>query len=351
MEESLALYALSRIPSIKKDLKKRIVDDFENVGDLFTGRARGPEGVGHVFHAFRDFRSLEKERETILSAGIRFVTIKDADYPELLRQIPDAPVVIYVKGIPLPSSLRTFSIVGARKATFEGLALAERIGETLSSLGITVVSGLARGVDAASHRGALRGPGKTIGVLGCGMNICYPAENQALFDQMSKEAIVLTEYTPGERPLRHHFPERNRIIAGLSAGVLVVEASAKSGSLITARLALEYGRDVMAIPGRVFDEAYKGANSLIKQGARLVEDIGDIVSYCFPDVQLKVETQVDMDADENYIYRLMGTGRIHVDELIERSRIETRKVIAILTRLEMRDVVHHISGGFYMRNI
>jgi DNA processing protein len=168
---------------------------------------------------------------------------------------------------------------------------------------------------------------------------------------MAKEGAVVTEYTLGEKPLRHHFPERNRIIAGFSKGVLVVEASTRSGSLITARLALEYGREVMAIPGRVFDEAYKGANNLIKQGARLVEDIGDILGTCFPGLTLETKSTVAIEGDEDYIYRLMGIDRIHVDELIEKSRLETKKVMAILTRLEMKDMVRTIPGGFYMRKV
>ena len=199
-----------------------------------------------------------------------------------------------------------FAVVGARKASFEGMLLAERIAETLSSAGITVVSGLARGIDAAAHKGALHGKGGTVAVLGCGIDRCYPAENWPLFQDIGRVGALLTEYRPGEAPLKYHFPERNRIIAGLSKGVLVVEASQKSGSLITARLALDYGREVMAVPGRVFDEAYKGANSLIKQGALLVEDINDILTCCFPHMKLRTKSAIDMDGDEDYIYTLLG---------------------------------------------
>jgi DNA processing protein len=348
MDETLALLALSRQTHLKNNQRKSITDSYDSIADIFSGKIQAPEGTAQYFHTFKNVSNLEKDRERILKNGIKIVTIKDPEYPYLLKQIPDAPVVLYKKG-PSPLSNPTFSLVGARKATLESIALAERIAETLSSHGITIVSGLARGIDAASHRGALKGYGKTIGILGCGIDICYPAENQFLFDQMSKEGAILSEYTPGERPLKHHFPERNRIIAGLSRGVLVVEASIKSGSLITARLALEYGRDVMAIPGRIFDEAYKGANSLIKQGARLVEDITDIVNYCFPDVQFQSHAPVAMDSDEEYVYGLMGINHIHVDELIVKSRFETRKIMAILTRLEMKDAVHHLSGGFYLR--
>ena len=259
------------------------------------------------------------------------------------------PLYSFTRKAPCRSGGPTFAVVGARKATFEGMLLAEQIAETLSTAGITVASGLARGIDGAAHKGALRGEGKTVGVLGCGIDTCYPAENSALFAKMAEEAAIVTEYAPGERPLKHHFPERNRIIAGLARGVLVVEASAKSGSLITARLALDYGREVMAVPGRVLDEAYKGANGLIKQGARLVEDIEDILTCCFPDVKFARKTAIDINEDEDYIYTLMSVGRIHVDELIRKSRLEAKKVLAILTRLEMKDMVRHTPGGFYIR--
>jgi DNA processing protein len=351
MDETIALLALARLKGLKNDRKKWIVDNYEKVSILFEGKRLLADAADRdAFRGFRDFKALEAETASLRKTGIRLVTIKDKDYPELLRQIPDPPIALYKKG-EFPLSTQTFAIVGARRATFEGMALAEQIAETLASAGITIVSGLARGVDAAAHKGALHQPGRTVGVLGCGIDICYPAENWALFQEMAKDGAILTEYAPGEKPLRHHFPERNRIIAGLSMGVLVVEASARSGSLITARLALDYGRDVMAIPGRVFDEAYKGANSLIKQGARLVEDIRDIVNYCFPEAEFRTKPLVDMDGDEEYIYKLMGVDRIHVDALIEKSDLETRKVVAVLTRLEMKDLVRSVPGGFYMRKI
>jgi DNA processing protein len=351
MDESLALLALSRLKGLKNDRRKWIVDNFPHISDLFEGKKLLADPADReAFRGFRGFKGLEAEAAAIRKRDIQIITIKDEEYPDLLRNVPDPPIVLYKKGR-LPSNQRTFAIVGARKATFEGMALAERIAETLSSAGITIVSGLARGVDAAAHRGALDQPGRTVGVLGCGIDICYPAENLPLFKKMTEKGAVVTEYTLGERPLRHHFPERNRIIAGLSLGVLVVEASARSGSLITARLALDYGRDVMAIPGRVFDEAYKGANSLIKQGARLVEDISDIVSCCFPETEFRIRPPVDLDIDEDYIYGLMKVDRIHVDELIEKSNLETRKVVAILTRLEMKDLVKSAPDGFYMRKM
>jgi DNA processing protein len=349
MDERTALVALSRVKGIGNDRKKWIVESYDKVAALFDGKARAVDPISkEAIRAYRGFKTIEAAMAGLSKAGIEIVTIKEETYPASLRAIPDPPIVLYKKG-PLPLSGLCFAIVGARKATFEGMLLAERIAETLSSAGITVVSGLARGIDGAAHKGALHRQGGTIGVLGSGIDICYPVENSRLFEDMAKEGAIITEYTLGESPLRHHFPERNRIIAGLAQGVLVVEASAKSGSLITARLALDYGREVMAIPGRVYDEAYKGANNLIKQGAKLVEDIGDIVNCCFPGIQFSTKSAIDINQDEDYIYTLMGIGRTHVDELIEKSGLGAKKVMAILTRLEMKDMVRPIPGGFYIR--
>jgi DNA processing protein len=351
MDESLGLLALARLKGLRNDRKKWIVDNYESVADLFTGKAHPADRADReAIKGFQAFRDIEVEASKMAKLGIRAITIKDSDYPAFLKGIPDPPLVIFKKG-GLPLSPRAFAVVGARKASFEGMALAERIAETLSAAGIMIVSGMARGIDAAAHRGALRQSGGTVGILGCGMDTCYPAENLALFEKMAKEGTLLSEYILGTPPLRQHFPERNRIIAGLARGVLVVEASGRSGSLITARLALEYGREVMAIPGRVFDEAHKGTNHLIKQGARLVEEIGDIITCCFPDTHFQEKAAVDMDGDEDYIYRLMGIDRIHVDELIEKSPFETRKVMALLTRLEMKELVEPLPGGYYLRKM
>jgi DNA processing protein len=170
-----------------------------------------------------------------------------------------------------------------------------------------------------------------------------------LFEKMGEEGAILTEYSLGEKPLAFHFPERNRIIAGLSKGILVIEASKRSGSLITARLALEYGREVMAIPGSIFNEDYKGANTLIKEGAKLIEGIEDIINSCFPRLELKKEQNIDMDKDEDNIYSIIGFDKIHVDEVIEKSKMETKNVMAILTRLEMKEAICSAPGGFYIR--
>jgi DNA processing protein len=351
MEELTALLALSRIDKIDNVRKKRLVEGHERIAALFEGKERAENAADDkAIRAFRAFGTIDEDLARLSKMGAVALTIRDSAYPPSLREIPDAPLVLYKKG-PLALPHEAFAVVGARKASFEGMLLAERIADTLSLAGITVVSGLARGIDAAAHKGALHGKGGTVGVLGCGIDRCYPMENWPLFQGIAQAGALLTEYRPGEAPMKHHFPERNRIIAGLSKGVLVVEASEKSGSLITARLALDYGREIMAIPGRVFDEAYKGANGLIKEGALLVEDINDILTCCFPGIEIRTKSALDMDGDEDYIYTLLGSERLHVDELIEKSGLEARKVMAVLTRLEMKDIVRLVPGGFYLRKV
>jgi DNA processing protein len=359
MDERTALLALSRTKGIHAAAKKALAADTARLAAIFAGRERTGDGsIDAAIRAFKGFAAIKEDLAELPRLGAEVVTIKDAAYPPMLARAPDAPVALYKKG-PLPFPEHILAVVGARRASPEGLALAESIGETLSSVGVCVVSGLARGIDAAAQRGALKGKGKTVGVLGCGIDVCYPSENRALFDSVGRDGAIVTEYAPGTPAFAYNFPERNRIIAGLSKGVLVVEASRKSGSLITARLALEYGREVLAIPGAVFEEGHQGANNLIKKGAHLVEDIGDILSCCFPALAPGVaagraagtKVGIDLSGDEGYIFKLLGAGRVHVDEIIERSRFETRRVMAALTRLEMKDAVQSMPGGFYIRKV
>jgi DNA processing protein len=349
MEELTAIMALSRLKGLDAIQKKEVVDRHESIAQLFEGRIKHyNRDLKQKIKSFNEWGKIDKERAKLEKMGVNIITIKDSKYPKLLKNIPDAPIILYKKGR-LKIGTDTIAIVGSRRATFEGMNLAEKIAHTLSSIGVTVVSGLARGIDSSAHKGALKEKGKTIGILGCGIDICYPSENMRLFEKMGEEGAILTEYSLGEKPLAFHFPERNRIIAGLSKGILVIEASKRSGSLITARLALEYGREVMAIPGSIFNEDYKGANTLIKEGAKLIDGIEDIITSCFPRLELKKEQGIDMDKDEDYIYSIIGFDKIHVDEVIEKSKMETKNVMAILTRLEMKEAIGSAPGGFYIR--
>ena len=349
MDERIALIALSRLKGINTIQKRTIVDTFDEIAPLFEKKSTcfGTDLYG-VTSSFKGWKKIESDLKRLDALGAGIVTIRDKGYPQLLKKTPDAPLVLYKKGS-REIDANTLAIVGSRKATVEGINLAEKIGESLSSVGITVVSGLARGIDTAAHRGALREKGGTIAVLGCGIDVCYPPENRRLYDRIGEEGLLLSEYTPGEKPLAYHFPERNRIIAGLSKGVLVVEASKKSGSLITARLSLEYGREVMAVPGSVFREEYQGANTLIKEGAKLVDNIDDIVITCFPGYTLKQKEPVKIAHDEEKVFSVIEFEKIHIDEIIEKSGMEPKGVMAILTKLEMKDIIREAPGGFYIR--
>lgn len=337
----ISLIALSKMKGLSKVKRREIAERL--------GKENGVRK--EIIKKMKELK-IEKEIENEIvyldEIEARVITILDEDYPSMLKQIPDAPVVLYTKG-PLNPHDDTIAIVGSRKASYEGMNLAEKIGETLSCLGIIIVSGMARGIDTSAHKGALKGKGKTIAVLGCGIDVCYPSENRWLYEKISMEGLLISEYPPHEPPLAHHFPERNRIIAGMSKAILVVEASRKSGALITARLGLDYGRDVMAIPGSVFDDAYSGTNLLIKEGARLVDRTEDILEFSFPQIRPESKEVTTLEKDEYMIYSIIGNTRVHVDEIIEKSCMDSSKVLAILTKLEMKGMIRCFPGGFYLR--
>ena len=349
MEDRLSLIALSRSSNLSRRRKYEIytqyTDTLPNISDI------RPSG-GLWWDVPQDFPSrdaLEKEIETLKKRSVRIVTIDDDDYPPSLRPLPDPPLVLYVRG-ELPLNGPAIAIVGSRKATYEGLSLAEKISETLSFAGITVVSGMARGIDTAAHKGAVREKGRTIAVLGCGIDICYPSENRRLFEQIQAEGAIVTEYPPGDPPLPYHFPERNRIIAGLSRGILVVEATEKSGSLITARLGAEYGREVMAVPGNVYSDSFRGTNRLIKEGAKLIDNAGEIITTCFPSFTVVTDRKADsLDGEEQALYDAMGGETIHVDRIIDTTGLEAKHVMVLLTRLEMKGRVGRFPGGLFVK--
>jgi DNA processing protein len=354
MDEPLALIALSRTKGLQRSVKRALLDTFGSAALLFDKKCPVTNAeIAARLKTFNEFTAIEKELVELDRKRVEVLVLGQPGYPTLLSSLHDAPLILFKKGpMPIPESV--LSIVGSRKATYEGLRIAETVAETISSIGIAVASGLARGIDGSAHKGAVRQKGGTIAVLGSGIDVCYPAENRRLFEEIAERGALVTEYGLGQKPIPPNFPERNRIIAGLAKGVLVVEAATKSGSLITARLALEYGREVMALPGRIFDEAYQGANRLIKQGAKLVGGTEDIMEACFPDFvrpDKAIGDSIDLNEQQHYIYALLGSGKAHVDELVQQSSMETRKVLATLTELEMKDMITPFPGGFYMRKV
>src|SRR2546428_853354 len=282
----------------------------------------------------------------------------DARYPAWLRTIPDPPAVLYCDGVPEPQDRQAVAIVGSRQATPYGLRVTDALAGELSGLGFTIVSGFARGIDAAAHRAALAAGGRTIAVLGCGLDVDYPPGHASLRAEIAGNGAVLTEFVPGTPPLAGHFPRRNRIISGLALGVVVVEAADDSGSLITARLALEQGREVFAVPGPIDVPTSQGPHGLLKQGATLVETVDDIVEELLPQLDRPLQTlktepiaalpeHVELSPSERTVLEVMSREPLHLDDLTERSRLTTPAVAAILLGLELKALVKQLPGQRY----
>jgi len=300
-----------------------------------------------------------READAMAKLGARFIFWGGADYPPLLALLPDAPAMLAVQGdAALLAQVPSFAIVGARNASAAGRRIAEDIAEALTKAGVLVISGLARGVDAAAHQGALRA-GRTLAVLPGGLDVAYPPENAALQSRIGREGALVAEHALGTAPLARHFPKRNRIVAGLSLGVLVVEAAERSGTLITARLALEAGREVFAIPGSPLDPRSRGANDLIRQGAHLVESAADVLAH-LPEAPRDAplfalppppEMPIPEDAppratpgEYGQLIDLIGMAPISVDDLLRRCHLSPPALQAALADLELEGRVDMLPG-------
>ncbi|HKJ04141.1 MAG TPA: DNA-processing protein DprA [Geopsychrobacteraceae bacterium] len=300
-----------------------------------------------------DIGLLRQTRRLLEDLDVKIVSFWDDVYPAQLKQIHDPPAILYVRGT-LPEQ-DAFAIVGSRKATPGGLQLTRELAAELASRGITIVSGLARGIDTAAHLGALDGNGSTVAVLGCGIDRVYPAENLKLFHRILEQNAIITEYAPGTPPLAGHFPGRNRIISGLSRGVLVVEAAEGSGSLITSDFALEQGRDVFAVPGAVKSNTSSGPNRLIKEGAQVVTDANDILQFLWPKLPSAKQQASDsafikqLDRKQRKIYHQLDAEPRHIDEIGRKCDLTPMDVSAILLDLELLGRVQALPGRYYIR--
>ena len=286
--------------------------------------------------------------------NVQLIGFNDDNYPQILREIHDPPALLYVRGT-LPTN-DCLAIVGSRLATPTGLTLTRELAATLARHNICIVSGLARGVDSAAHSGALDVNGATIAVLGCGIDRVYPPENSKLFLQIPINNAIITEYPPGTPPLAGHFPGRNRIISGLSRGVLIVEAAEKSGSLITGDFALEQGREVFAIPGGLHQANSKGTNRLLKEGAQLVTEAQDIIRTLWPD-RPTIKQQIKQDdfanqltAPATKVYQLISYEPRHSDGIARECGLTPMELSAILLDLELRGGIKTLPGNNYIRS-
>jgi DNA processing protein len=293
-----------------------------------------------------DAALLGRTLDWLAEPGNALLTLADAEYPPLLLEIPDPPLLLYVNGRPALLAHPAIAVVGSRNATAQGVANAERFSEALSQAGLCVVSGMALGIDTAAHRGALRGPGSTVAVIGTGADVVYPSRNRALAHDIAAGGCLISEYPLGMPGIAANFPRRNRIISGLSRGVLVIEAAAQSGSLITARLAGEQGRDVFAVPGSIHSPLTKGCHLLIRQGAKLVESAQDILeelgSYGSP-------ARSALPPPPSELLRQIGFDPVDADALATRCALDRAELGTQLLMLEMDGLIERLPGGAYQR--
>jgi DNA processing protein len=313
---------------------------------------------------WRQHADLDAELARIEKAGARVVTREEAEYPKHLREIYDPPLVLYVRGSLGEGDPHAVAIVGSRRTTLYGQEMARKLAYQLARVGVTVVSGAARGIDTCAHRGALQAKGHTVAVLGCGVDVAYPPENKELLGQIAaKGGAVVSEFPMGTKPDRQTFPMRNRVISGWSLGVVVVEANARSGALITASFAAEQGRQVFAVPGRADSPLSKGSNHLIKDGAKLTEDVEDILSefeYLLPRRAVETadagvdrkgaQSSLKLSEMEEKVMAHIGNEEVGMDDIIRASGLTSACVSATLLALEMKRLVRQLPGKQYVRN-
>ena len=277
------------------------------------------------------------------------LTPQDPEYPAALRAIADPPQTLYVRGRLVEADRMAVAVVGARRASPYGVAVAEWLGRELARNGVTVVSGLARGIDAAAHRGALQGGGRTIAVLGCGVDIIYPPEHGRLVAQITGAGAVLSEYPPGTPPLKHQFPRRNRLISGLALGVVVVEGREDSGALITADCALDQGREVFAVPGPVFAQTSVLPHRLLQQGAKLATTVEDILEELHLPMRPVLTPSVALIGAQAAVYAQLTLDPQHIDVVALRSGLPIAEVARTIVALELQGMVRALAGQRYVR--
>lgn len=355
--------AFARVQGLGCTSFKRLVDHFPDPTQAFVATASELaqiEGLGkdaiEGLTQFTGWGEVEREIECVEKAGAEIVPFNAPGYPARLRMLPDPPPFLYVKGKLQESDDRAVSVVGSRSASEYGRRVARDLARNLAALGFTVVSGMARGIDAAAHESALGGGGRTIAVLGSGVDVVYPPEHVELYRRISGNGAVISELAPGSRPLAFHFPSRNRLISGLSLGVVVVEATEKSGSLITAALALEQGREVFAVPGEAGASRSRGTHRLIRQGAKLVESVEDIVEEIAPQLAGRARTgrssaspalPPHVAPEIRKVFELILEKPLQIDEVIQTSGLPSARVLEILLDLELQGYLRQLPGKRY----
>ncbi|MGB8952210.1 MAG: DNA-processing protein DprA [Candidatus Aminicenantales bacterium] len=366
MEERQVYWvALNLVLSEKLRIAQKIIRQYSSLEEVFRTPWKELVSLGldeeraRTISSPKILRHAQKEIDRLQKKGYSLFTLEDQNYPGLLKEIYDPPFVLYCAGSVGIWQDPTVAVIGARKPSPYGRAVAERLAEDLASRGIVVVSGLARGIDSIAHWGALKG-GKTIAVLGSGLENIYPPENRRLAQKISENGAVISEYPLDAEPLGFHFPQRNRIIAGLSSALVVVEASRKSGSLISAGLALEQNREVMAVPGNVTVELSRGTNWLIKNGAKPVEDWEDVAEEFPSPLRERLLFQKDIRPPElpflapkekQILNLLQVDALVHIDTLLENCEYSISELLTVLLDLELKGLIVQSPGKYFQRRM
>lgn len=352
MDDNLAAWlTLSLMPGLGNEGLRRLLQTFGTPEQIFATPGQALRQVVKPAVAEAIVRGIDETALTttaswLSDANNAVLTLADADYPQALLNTADPPMLLYVKGQRALLNQPALAVVGSRNASAQGLNHAEAFAEAASQAGLVIVSGLAQGIDAAAHRGGLRGSGRSVAVVGTGLDKVYPAGNRELAHQLSKTGALISEFALGTPPMAANFPRRNRIISGMSLGTLVVEASLQSGSLITARMALEQGREVFAIPGSIHSPQSKGCHRLIKQGAKLVESAQDILEELG---NFSRSAPSQPAAPDSPLLEQMGFDPTDLDTLTMRSGLTIEALSAILLQLELDGQVASLPGGRFQR--
>ena len=357
MDDKIYWHALNMVPGLGPQTYNRLLNHFETPKQVWNA---APADLYDFFKkkvclvdqliAWKKQFNLEESFKKLSKYNISIVTIQDKEYPDKLKNIYSCPPLLYYRGNIASLKSKSLAIVGSRKATIHGQQIAEKIAFDLAKAGFAIVSGMARGIDSWAHRGAIKAQGETIAVLGCGIDIVYPPENKKLYNKIRLSGVVVSEFPPEMPPEAKNFPRRNRIISGLSDGVIVVEAAQKSGSLITAELALQQGRDVFAVPGSILSPYSKGTNSLIQQGAKLVQNANDILEEYGLSITSKVEPKEKMELCpvQRSIVQFFSTEPITLEEIIRKTGLKPELVISQLTVLEIKGIIKQLPGQKYI---
>lgn len=356
---------LTFLPGIGCTLTNRLLTEFGDPACILNarqGQLEKVDGVGRkLARQLSDQSVLDKARAAALRElqqlsqhNISILALDDPRYPDILKNTPDPPILLYCKGEITHLNRPGVALVGSRSATSYGRRISFTLGRDLAHHEIPVISGMALGIDGEAHAGALAGQGATIGVLGCGIDVVYPQQNLALFRQVESEGLLVSEYPLGTVPDAFRFPERNRIISGLAMGIVVVEAAMKSGSLITARLALEQGREVFAVPGRIDSAKSQGAHRLLQQGAKLVHNVNDILEELHLSSMLHQGAQAEppvkkagLGENEQHLLGCLDTYPVNIDELVRLSGYDAAVLADLLIRLELKGMIRQLPGQQY----